>query len=126
MATVLIVDDSRLARIVASKIVRQLKPDWELVEAANAGEALAAASSRRVDVALIDFNMPGQDGLELAGELRRTYPEIPIAIVSANIQDEVVARARAVNAAFVAKPVTEDSLGGFLSGAALRLRKLSA
>ena len=126
MATVLIVDDSRLARIVASKIVKQLKPDWELVEAANAGEALAAASGRRVDVALIDFNMPGQDGLELAGELRRTYPEIPIAIVSANIQDEVVARARAVNAAFVAKPVTEDSLSGFLSGAALRLRKLRA
>ncbi len=126
MATVLIVDDSRLARLVASKIVRQLRPDWELLEAANASEALAAASGRQVDVALIDFNMPGQDGLELAGELRRTYPEIPIAIVSANIQDEVVARARAVNAAFVAKPVTEDGLSGFLSGATLRLRKLSA
>lgn len=126
MATVLIVDDSRLARLVATKIVRQLKPDWELVEAANAEEALTAASDRRIDVALIDFNMPGQDGLELAGELRHAYPDIPIAIVSANIQDEVVARARAVNAAFVAKPVTEDGLAGFLSGAALRLRKLSA
>ena len=126
MATVLIVDDSRLARLVASKIVKQLKPEWELVEASNASEALAAASGRTIDVALIDFNMPGRDGLELAGELRQTYPDIPIAIVSANIQDEVVARARAVNAAFVAKPVTEDGLSGFVSGAALRLRKLGA
>lgn len=121
--TVLIVDDSRLARIVAAKIIRQLKPDWEIVEAANASDAQAAMSQQAIDVALIDFNMPGQDGLQLAQEFRSTHPELPIAVVTANIQDEVVARARAVNAAFVAKPLTEEGLSGFLSGAALRLRK---
>ena len=121
--TVLIVDDSRLARIVAAKIIRQLKPDWEIVEATNASDAQAAMSRQAVDVALIDFNMPGQDGLQLAQELRSSHPELPIAVVTANIQDEVVARARAVNAAFVAKPLTEEGLSGFLSGAALRLRK---
>ena len=121
--TVLIVDDSRLARIVAAKIIRQLKPDWEIVEAANASDAQAAMSRQAIDVALIDFNMPGQDGLQLAQEFRSTHPELPIAVVTANIQDEVVARARAVNAAFVAKPLTEEGLSGFLSGAALRLRK---
>jgi CheY-like chemotaxis protein len=125
-ATVLIVDDSRLARIVASKLVKQLKPEWEVVEAANADEALAHASQRQVDVALIDFNMPGKDGLALAAELREARPDVPIAIISANIQDEIIARARAVNATFVAKPVTEEGLSGFLSGAALRLRKLNA
>ncbi|MGA0594549.1 response regulator transcription factor [Enterovirga sp. CN4-39] len=121
--TVLIVDDSRLARIVAAKIIRQLKPDWEIVEAANASDAQAAMSRQAIDVALIDFNMPGQDGLQLAQEFRSSHPELPIAVVTANIQDEVVARARAVNAAFVAKPLTEEGLSGFLSGAALRLRK---
>ena len=121
--TVLIVDDSRLARIVAAKIIRQLKPDWEIVEAANASDAQAAMSQQAIDVALIDFNMPGQDGLQLAQEFRSAHPELPIAVVTANIQDEVVARARAVNAAFVAKPLTEEGLSGFLSGAALRLRK---
>ena len=124
--TVLIVDDSRLARIVASKLVKQLKPDWGLLEAANADEALAHVSGGQVDLALIDFNMPGQDGLALAAQLRESRPDIPIAIISANIQDEVIARARAINATFVAKPVTEEGLTGFLSGAALRLRKLSA
>ncbi len=121
--TVLIVDDSRLARIVAAKIIRQLKPDWEIVEAGNASDAQAAMSRQAIDVALIDFNMPGQDGLQLAQEFRSSHPELPIAVVTANIQDEVVARARAVNAAFVAKPLTEEGLSGFLSGAALRLRK---
>jgi hypothetical protein len=47
---------------------------------------------------------------------------MPIAVITANVQDEVIARTRAVNATFVAKPLTEDSLRGFLSGAALRLR----
>ena len=47
---------------------------------------------------------------------------MPIALITANVQDEVIARARAVNATFVGKPVTEEALRGFVSGAALRLR----
>jgi hypothetical protein len=43
-------------------------------------------------------------------------------VITANIQDEVIARARQVNATFVSKPLTEDGLRGFISGAVLRLR----
>lgn len=120
--TVLIVDDSKLARIVAGKTIAALQPGWTRVEAANADEALAALDRDAVDVALLDFNMPGRDGLVLAAELRERRPALPIAIVTANVQDEIVARARALGAAFVPKPITEDGLRGFLSGAALRLR----
>ena len=123
MATViLIVDDSKLARLVAGRTVKALQPDWERLEAGNAEEALAIVAARQVDVALLDFNMPGMDGLELAAALRAQRPTMPLALITANIQDEVIARARAANAAFVAKPLTEDGLRGFLSGAALRLR----
>lgn len=123
MATViLIVDDSKLARLVAGKTIRALQPDWERVEAGNAEEALAINAAQKIDVALLDFNMPGMDGLELAAALRALRPTMPIALITANVQDEVIARARAVNAAFVGKPLTEDGLRGFLSGAALRLR----
>jgi AmiR/NasT family two-component response regulator len=51
---------------------------------------------------------------------------MPIAIITANIQDEIIARAREIGAAFVAKPVTPDALEPFLSGAALRLRSQRA
>jgi CheY-like chemotaxis protein len=122
MATVLIVDDSKLARIVAAKALSALQPDWERVEAGNADEALAIVGERRIDLALIDFNMPGKDGLHLAADLRAGYPDMPIALITANIQDEVIARARAVNATFVGKPLTDEALRGFVSGAALRLR----
>ncbi|NSY14784.1 response regulator transcription factor [Agrobacterium vitis] len=122
--TVLIVDDSKLARIVLGKTLAALKPDWIRLEASNADEALAAVDRTPVDIAILDFNMPGKDGLEVASELRAAYPDMPIAVITANVQDEIIARVRALNAAFVAKPVTQDALGGFISGAALRLRRV--
>lgn len=124
--TALIVDDSKLARLVVAKLLRQLKPDWEVAEAANADAAMAALGARQIDVALIDFNMPGKDGLELASDLRAAKPDMPIAVVSANIQDEIIARARSVGATFLPKPLTEEALAGFLSGAALRLRRAAS
>ncbi|MFH6781219.1 MULTISPECIES: response regulator transcription factor [Methylobacterium] len=124
--TALVVDDSKLARAVALRLLRQLRPDWVMREAANADEALAVVAGEPVDVALLDFNMPGKDGLALAEELRAMRPGMPIAVVSANIQDEVIARARQLDAAFMAKPLTGEALAGFLSGAALRLRRNAA
>lgn len=120
--TILIVDDSKLARIVAGKAIGALQPDWRRLEAGNAEEALARVAEGGIDVVLMDFNMPGKDGLTLAAELRSRHPDMPLAVVTANVQDEVIARARAAQAAFIAKPVTEEGLRGFLSGAALRLR----
>ena len=120
--TVLIVDDSKLARIVAGKALAALQPQWERVEAGNARDALEILKNRRIDLAMIDFNMPETDGLALAAEVRALHPAMPIAVITANIQDEVIARARAVNATFVSKPITDDALRGFVSGAALRLR----
>jgi CheY-like chemotaxis protein len=120
--TVLIVDDSKLARIVLGKTIAALQPDWTRVEAGNADEAIAAFEAQAIDVAVLDYNMPGRDGLALAEELRERFPTMPIAVATANVQDEIISRARAANATFIAKPVTEEGMRGFLSGAALRLR----
>ena len=120
--TVLIVDDSKLARIVAAKALSALQPEWLRVEASSAAEAHVIVAKQPIDVALIDFNMADKDGLEFATELRRDHPDLPIAIITANIQDEIIARARAINATFVPKPITKEGLEGFLSGAALQLR----
>jgi CheY-like chemotaxis protein len=120
---VLIVDDSKLARMVVMSALRRIRPDWNAIEATSAKEAISAVENKDVQIALIDFNMPGTDGLELVARLRKTDPEMPIAVVSANLQDEIIARARELNAAFVGKPLTDEALGAFLSGAVLRLKK---
>ena len=119
----LIVDDSKLARMVMASAFRRLRPDWELIEASNGEDAINALSSQPIDIALVDFNMPGIDGLELVAKIRKSHPKMPMAVVSANVQDEIIARARELNAAFVTKPLTDEALGAFLSGAVLRLKK---
>jgi len=120
---VLVVDDSKLARMVMASAFRRLRPDWILTEAVNAEDALLAIASSSVDIALVDFNMPGTDGLELIERIRAINPDMPMAVVSANAQEEIISRARELGAAFVAKPLTDEALAAFLSGAALRLRK---
>lgn len=116
--TVLGVDDSKQARIVAGKAITALQPDWIRVEASNAEEALLSVGGDHVDIAILDCNLPDKDGLVLAAELREARPDMPIAIITANVQDEIIARARALNATFVPKPVTEGperlmKCGGF-------------
>jgi CheY-like chemotaxis protein len=120
---VLVVDDSKLARMVMASALRRIRPEWKLVETANADEAIAAVSASKIDIALVDFNMPDIDGLELVAKIHKTHPGMPVAVVSANIQDEIIGRARELNAGFIPKPLTDDALAAFLSGAALRLKK---
>jgi CheY-like chemotaxis protein len=120
---VLIIDDSKLARMVMTNAFARVRPDWQVIEASNAEEALTAVASQSVDIALVDFNMPGMDGLELLARIRQDHPKMPVAVVSANLQDEIIGRARELNATFIAKPLTEEALGAFMSGAALRLTK---
>jgi len=121
-ATVLVVDDSKLARIVVAKAITALHPDWERVEAGNAEQAMELVAKRQVDLALLDYNMPGKNGLELAAELRALHPSMPIALITANVQDEIMAAARALNATFVSKPITEEGLRPFLSSVDQLLR----
>ena len=122
MHKVLVVDDSKLARMVMASAFRRIRPDWSLVETTNADEALAAVAEA-VDIALIDFNMPGIDGLELVASIRKSHPNMPVAVVSANVQNEIIGRARELNAGFIPKPLTDEALAAFLSGATLRLKK---
>jgi CheY-like chemotaxis protein len=120
---ILIVDDSKLARMVVTSALRRIRPDWTITEATSGEEALAAVQKGGIQIALVDFNMPGMDGLALVAKLRQTDARMPIAVVSANLQDEIIARARELNAAFVGKPLTDEALGAFLAGATLRLKK---
>ncbi len=115
---VLVVDDSKLARMAIARALSALRPDWVRVEAANADDAIALARQEPVQMALLDFNMPGRDGLILAGELRALDPAMPVAVISANHQEEIVTRAREVGTTFLPKPITERSLSDFLEAAA--------
>ncbi|MCW2947638.1 MAG: DNA-binding response regulator [Actinoallomurus sp.] len=60
-----------------------LEDDIEVVgEAADGEEALAVAATTRPDIALLDIEMPGKDGIETAAELSRTLPDCRIVILT--------------------------------------------
>ena len=68
LRTCLIVDDSRIIRKVARRIVEGL--GYEVDEAADGAEALAYCGGVMPDVLLIDWNMPVMDGLSFLRRLR--------------------------------------------------------
>jgi CheY-like chemotaxis protein len=113
----LIVDDSKLARMAVVKALNSCYPDWQRIEAGSAADALSAMQQQVPDIALVDFNMPVRDGLTLAADLRKLSPEMPIGIISANHQQEVIDRANALGATFLPKPLAEKALREFLTTA---------
>ncbi len=114
---ILIVDDSKLARMAVAKALSAVRPDWARVEASNAAEALELARAGSFDIAVLDFNMPDRDGLHLAADLRALNPTLQLAVISANHQKEIVDRASAVGAQFLAKPITEPVMRDFVEHA---------
>jgi DNA-binding NarL/FixJ family response regulator len=114
---VLIVDDSKLARMAVIRALKQCCPTCERVEAGSAAEALSAMQSDPPHIALVDFNMPGTDGLKLAADLRKIEPKMPIAVVSANHQQEVINRTHALGATFLPKPLADKALAEFVETA---------
>lgn len=112
--TLLLVDDSRVARL---SLLRQLKSfplEFTILEAASADEAQALMVDKQADAALIDFNMPGRDGIELAHAFRQSHPKMKMALVTANIQEALMKRAYELGMAFLGKPANTAELARFL------------
>ncbi len=112
--TLLIVDDSKVSRIMIRGIVTKKKPGWDLVEAGSSEEALEMAAQADIDFFSIDLNMPGIDGLEMITRLPQKYASTPKVLLTANIQDTIANRASELDATCIHKPITEDSIDQML------------
>lgn len=69
MKTCLIVDDSKVVRMVARKILEELK--FETTEAEDGQVALDACKAKLPDAVLLDWNMPVMSGIDFLRELRK-------------------------------------------------------
>ena len=109
-ASLLIVDDSKMSRMLLRKLVGALRPDWPIREAASGAEALEMIAQSTPTMVSLDVNMPGMSGLEVAGHIRAHHPEIRVVLCTANIQDAVRQAAERAGVHFIPKPITEDSI----------------
>jgi two-component system response regulator DesR len=78
----LIADDQALVRGAMAALL-DLEPDLEIVaEVGRGDEVVAAARANRIDVALLDIEMPGLDGVAAARELRAALPSCRVLMVT--------------------------------------------
>jgi two-component system, LytTR family, response regulator AlgR len=119
---ILIVDDEELARLRLRQLVGDCtEPAAAVVgEAGNAVQALAWLTTQRCDLVLLDVQMPGRDGTQLAAELKR-LPEPP-AVVFVTAHAEHALRAFDLEAVdYLTKPVRRERLQAALQRVAQRL-----
>jgi CheY-like chemotaxis protein len=105
--TVLVVDDSRVSRLMARQFINSKHPQWQVEEASTGEEALAKAAHLDPVLILIDVNMPGMGGLAAAEQLRGICPHAHISLVTANVQNATRNRANELGIGFMEKPITE-------------------
>jgi DNA-binding NarL/FixJ family response regulator len=123
MIRVLIVDDQPVVRRGLRERL-QLEPDMRIIgEASAGGEALSLAQAFLPDVALIDVELPGMDGIETTVALRKLVAECAVVIVT--IHDDAQTREQALAAgatAFVVKRGASDALLAAIRQAAAQHR----
>jgi response regulator RpfG family c-di-GMP phosphodiesterase len=78
-ATVLVVDDERGPRESLRMI---LAPDYEVLQANSAAQALEILATQTVDLTTLDLNMPGMTGQDLMREIRSEYPRVEIIVIT--------------------------------------------
>ena len=82
MIRVLLADDQAMVRGALAALLK-LENDIEIVaEVSRGDEVLAAAQSSRADVALLDIEMPGADGIQAAAQLHSRLPQCRILILT--------------------------------------------
>src|SRR5215203_4863976 len=83
----LLVDDHAVVR-QGLRMFLSLDPDFEIVgEAADGNAALKLARELQPDVVLMDLLMPGMDGIEATGILRREMPDIEVIALTSVLED---------------------------------------
>ncbi|MEU7691437.1 response regulator transcription factor [Microbispora hainanensis] len=111
MIRVLLADDQALVRGALAAMLA-LEPDIEVVAQVGSGEEVVEAARRaRPDVALIDVQMPGRDGLEVTADLRAALPSCRVVICTTFGRPGYFARAMENGASgFVVKDAPPEHL----------------
>ena len=106
----MLVDDSTSIR----NILKQgLIGTYNVVEAAHGKDALEKLPAQKIDLFLLDVNMPEMDGLTLLGEIRKqtAYLSTPILMLTTETKEELRIRGKELGASgWIVKPCDPEKL----------------
>jgi DNA-binding NarL/FixJ family response regulator len=110
---VLIADDHPMVRrALTEALAESLGAHFEVLEAGSVGRAREILAVGNVDLMLLDLRMPGMDGALTLLTLRTDFPAVPVLVVSANEDAQVVRQAMEFGAAgFLPKSAPFEAIG---------------
>lgn len=110
MYRLIIADDEFMECKVLEKILCENCPDITVLSSAANGIDLVSAIEKEVpDIALVDINMPGLNGLDAIEIIRRKHPSVKILVISAYSKFEYAQKALTLGASdYILKPVKEE------------------
>ena len=111
MKNCLIVDDSRIIRKVARKILEDMK--FGIDEAEDGADALAVCRRKMPDAILLDWNMPNMSGIEFLRQLRREPSGGKPIVVFCTTENDIAHITEAIGAGaneYLMKPYDKDIL----------------
>jgi two-component system chemotaxis response regulator CheY len=107
---VLVVDDSRIMRNIVKNIFMSMQIPCEFIDAGNGREAFLQLEKNKIDLILLDWNMPELSGLEFLKKVRalEQYKDLPIIMVTSEAARYNVIEALKNGATdYIIKPVNE-------------------
>jgi two-component system NarL family response regulator len=109
--TVLLADDHALLRLGVATVINQQSDMTVVAEAGDGKNALALYAQHVPDVALVDLQMPGMEGVELIEAIRAHFPHAKIIILTTFDTDDDIDRGLHAGAkAFLLKDVSTEAL----------------
>ena len=114
--TLLIADDERLERDAVERILCGTFPDLSIVKAKNGREAIGIAERETVDIALLDINMPGIDGIAAARSIKEIRKETRVVFLTALSSFDAAQKAiRSGAHDYLVKPVGKRDLSDLVA-----------
>ena len=114
----LVIDDSRMARRMTIKSLQNIiSSEFEVFEATNGEEAVSLYKEHNPDLCFMDLTMPVMNGFEATQAICNFDQDANIVVVSADIQEHAVEKAKEAGAiGFIKKPVDSQTLKSMLEG----------
>jgi len=111
----LIVDDSQVCLVLTRGYVQSFRADWICTLVENAEQAMALIEKQAFDAYVLDYNLPGRNGLELARWIRERDQQCFIGLLTSNIMNYVEDQAMSDNIHYYRKPAKPDVIQQFVS-----------